>query len=163
MTAILPVKKQLLWRVSRNGKLICQTEDRSEMVAALVDELAHDIDGLKLVGIDRGQTALSMTHNRLVEFAAEAMLREDQQKVGRKEWEQHNILFQGQLDNAKRKEIQPSGGVVDDSLSNLPINKNRPGTFSGDGQGMYWRQHPEGRKVNTKEQRERHGAGFYRG
>lgn len=28
--------------------------------------------------------------------------------------------------------------------------------------GMYWRTHPEGRKVNSKEQREKNGAGWWR-
>lgn len=60
------------------------------------------------------------------------------------------ILFFEHLAMRKRREIYPltdqSNGVVDPSIE----------------QGMYNRQHPQGRKVNSDEQRSRNGASYYR-
>lgn len=46
----------------------------------------------------------------------------------------------------KRREIYTEGGTPDPSLV----------------QGLYNRTHPQGRKVNSEEQRKRNGASFYR-
>lgn len=60
------------------------------------------------------------------------------------------ILFQEHLYARKRREIYPTSenanGVVDPSVQ----------------QGMYNRQHPQGRKVNSDEQRVKNGASYYR-
>lgn len=56
------------------------------------------------------------------------------------------ILFANHLQDRRRREIYTSVGTPDPSIS----------------RGMYHRTHPQGRKVNTKEQRQRNGASFYR-
>ena len=60
------------------------------------------------------------------------------------------ILFAEHIYARKRREIYPkseaANGVVDPSIQ----------------QGIYNRQHPEGRKVNSEEQRSRNGASYYR-
>jgi hypothetical protein len=56
------------------------------------------------------------------------------------------ILFDEHLQSRKRREIYTTGGVPD------------PGIVSG----IYNRTHPKGRKVNSEEQRKKHGASFFR-
>lgn len=56
------------------------------------------------------------------------------------------ILFENHLQDRRRREIYTSIGTPDPSIQ----------------QGIFNRTHPQGRKVNTKEQRKRHGASFYR-
>lgn len=56
------------------------------------------------------------------------------------------ILFKNHLDDRRRREIQTSIGTPDPSIA----------------RGMYNRVHPGGRKVNSKEQRRKNGASFYR-
>jgi len=56
------------------------------------------------------------------------------------------ILFAQHLYERQKREILNENGVPEPSLV----------------QGMYYRTHPEGRKVNSEEQRKKHGAAFYR-
>lgn len=56
------------------------------------------------------------------------------------------ILFESHLHNRRRREIYTTEGVPDPSIK----------------QGLYNRTHPQGRKVNSPEQRKRHGASFFR-
>lgn len=56
------------------------------------------------------------------------------------------ILFENHLQDRKRREIYCAIGTPDPSIQ----------------RGLYNRTHPQGRKVNTKEQRARHGASYYR-
>lgn len=56
------------------------------------------------------------------------------------------ILFEEHLYSRKRREIYNQNGVPDPSIN----------------EGMFWRTHPQGRKVNSDDQRKRHGASFYR-
>lgn len=56
------------------------------------------------------------------------------------------ILFKNHLDDRRRREIYTSVGTPDPAIN----------------RGMYNRTHPQGRKVNTAEQRKRHGASFFR-
>lgn len=56
------------------------------------------------------------------------------------------ILFENHLQDRRRREIYTSVGTPDPSIQ----------------RGMYNRTHPQGRKVNTKEQRKRNGASFFR-
>lgn len=58
----------------------------------------------------------------------------------------HPILFENHLQDRRRREIYTSIGTPDPSIQ----------------QGMYNRTHPQGRKVNSKEQRQRNGASFFR-
>lgn len=64
------------------------------------------------------------------------------------------ILFQSHLYNRQRREIYVESGVPDPAFTmdrfGRPID------------GMYNRTHPDGRKVNTKGQRVKNGASFYR-
>lgn len=56
------------------------------------------------------------------------------------------ILFEEHFASRKRREIYNSVGVPDPSIQ----------------RGLYNRVHPQGRKVNTDEQRRKNGASFYR-
>jgi hypothetical protein len=56
------------------------------------------------------------------------------------------ILFENHLQDRRRREIYTSVGTPDPSIE----------------QGMYNRTHPQGRKVNSKDQRKRNGASFFR-
>jgi len=64
------------------------------------------------------------------------------------------ILFESHLYNRKRREIYVESGQPDPAFT--MDRKGRPT------QGMYNRTRPDGRKVNTKAQRARNGASFYR-
>jgi hypothetical protein len=57
------------------------------------------------------------------------------------------ILFEEHFQSRRRREIFTSLGTPDPSIV----------------QGMYNRVHPQGRKVNSSEQRQKNGASFYRG
>lgn len=56
------------------------------------------------------------------------------------------ILFEEHFQSRKRREIYTTQGTPDPSIVS----------------GMYNRVHPQGRKVNSEEQRKRNGASFYR-
>lgn len=64
------------------------------------------------------------------------------------------ILFESHLYNRKRREIYVEAGTPDPAFT--MDRKGRPT------QGMYNRSHPEGRKINTKGQRAKNGASYYR-
>ena len=56
------------------------------------------------------------------------------------------ILFENHLQDRRRREIYTSIGTPDPSIQ----------------RGMYNKTHPQGRKVNTPEQRKKNGASFFR-
>lgn len=56
------------------------------------------------------------------------------------------ILFENHLADRRRREIYCAVGTPDPSIT----------------QGIYNRTHPQGRKVNSKDQRKRNGASFFR-
>lgn len=56
------------------------------------------------------------------------------------------ILLAEHLKTRQKREIYNSTGVPDPSIQ----------------AGLYWRVHPQGRKVNSEEARKRSGASFYR-
>lgn len=58
----------------------------------------------------------------------------------------HPILFEEHLKNRQRREIYTQIGTPDPSIV----------------AGIFNRTHPQGRKVNSADQRKRHGASFYR-
>lgn len=68
------------------------------------------------------------------------------------------ILFEEHLYNRRRREINVASGTPDD-LKGL---WDKPGVTRGDGQVLYNRTHPQGRKVNSEEARKKHGASWYR-
>lgn len=63
------------------------------------------------------------------------------------------IVFQEHIEPKWRRESLNISGVTDETLTNA---------LSPDGQRMYNRTHPEGRKVNSEIQRKTNGASFYR-
>lgn len=63
------------------------------------------------------------------------------------------ILFQEHIEPDWRREVLATEGVVDQAITN---------SLSPDGQNIYNRTHPQGRKVNSEEQRRRNGASFFR-
>lgn len=95
---------------------------------------------------------------RELEAYAEAMLREDMtaRKLRPKD---AGILFDDHLASRKQREVHNKYGIP---LIDGAIHQTETGRYRGDGQTMYWRQHPEGRKVNSKQQRKDNGAGYYR-
>lgn len=56
------------------------------------------------------------------------------------------ILFKNHLDERKRREIYTAQGTPDPNIVS----------------GMYNRSHPQGRKINSSEQRKKNGASWYR-
>lgn len=93
-----------------------------------------------------------------LEAYADALLRDDIKEHGN----QKHILFREHLAARARREVSVGSGVADSTLTNLLPKSDRPGVTAGDGQMMYNRTHPRGRKVNSKEQRSRNGASYYR-
>jgi hypothetical protein len=84
---------------------------------------------------------------RELNMYADKMLRE----VG--PTEDCQFLFQEHIEPRWRKEVRVESGTPDASVTN---------SLSPDGQTMYNRQHPQGRKVNSDSQRKVHGASYYR-
>ena len=74
-------------------------------------------------------------------------------KLAQEKSGQPEILFEEHVENRWNREVLNSAGVPDDEITH---NK------SNDGQTMYWRFHPEGRKLNSTKQREKNGASIYR-
>lgn len=76
------------------------------------------------------------------------------------------ILFEEHLYNRKKREVyvksQDSNGIVDPTLTAAIAGRDERGRIRGDGQTMYNRTHPQGRKVNSEEQRKKNGASYYR-
>jgi len=64
------------------------------------------------------------------------------------------ILFESHLYTRKRREILVESGTPDPAFTMDRFGKPT--------QGVYNRSHPEGRKINTKEQRAKNGASYYR-
>jgi len=56
------------------------------------------------------------------------------------------ILFAEHLYQRQKREILNENGIPEPALAS----------------GMYYRAHPEGRKINSEEQRRKHGASYYR-
>src|SRR4051812_12480985 len=69
------------------------------------------------------------------------------------------ILFQEHIQARWRREIQTANGIPDPHLS---IDGGKPGVKTNNQPGLYNRTHPKGRKVNSEEQRRKHGASYYR-
>ena len=63
------------------------------------------------------------------------------------------VLFQEHIEQRWRTELLPEVGTPDAAISN---------SSSPDGQRMFGRQHPQGRKVNSAKQRKDNGASYYR-
>jgi hypothetical protein len=64
------------------------------------------------------------------------------------------ILFQENIEQRDwRREVYANSGTVDDEITKA---------ISRDGQMMYNRQHPQGRRVNSEQQRKVNGASYYR-
>lgn len=64
------------------------------------------------------------------------------------------ILFESHLYNRKRREIYVEAGVPDPAFT---MDRHGRPTI-----GIYNRAHPDGRKINTKSQRAKNGASYYR-
>lgn len=63
------------------------------------------------------------------------------------------ILMQEHIEPDWRREVHAAIGTVDEEITKAK---------SKDGQTMYNRRHPEGRKVNSKQQRKVNGASYFR-
>jgi hypothetical protein len=100
-------------------------------------------------------------NNRELEAYADAILRADSKQFVKYSKEQ-GILFPEHIYIRQRREIGNSSGIADPTLTASLQDKQKPGRHSGDGQTMYNRRHPRGRKVNSEQQRKDHGASYYR-
>lgn len=91
--------------------------------------------------------------DRELEIIADQMLRAQAKVVDPETGKERGIggvapiLFREHLDARKRREIYNENGIPEPHLVS----------------GIYNRQHPQGRKVNTQAQRTAHGASYYRG
>jgi hypothetical protein len=100
---------------------------------------------------DKGQPVLDEENNQLVldfpEYRCDKGHRWFKGEGVRRDIKGKNpILFQEHLDQRKKREIYTTEGVPDPSIVS----------------GIYNRTHPEGRKVNSDDQRRKHGASFFR-
>jgi hypothetical protein len=84
-----------------------------------------------------------------MEAYTDALLREST----RENPEGPKVLFQEHIDSRWGREVLSTTGTVDDSITS---------SLSKDGHMMYYRTHPEGRKVNSDQQRKDNGASYYR-
>ena len=94
---------------------------------------------------------------RELEEYADALLRQDARTHNPINGE-NPILFEEHLYNRRRREILVASGTPDE-LQGL---EDKPGVTRGDGQRIFNRTHPQGRKVNSEDQRRRNGASYYR-
>lgn len=89
--------------------------------------------------------------NKQLEFLCDQFLRDDVDSIDSETGKKRGlrgkdpILFEEHIYQRRRREILNQNGVPEPGLV----------------QGLYWRSHPEGRKVNSPEARKR-GAGHYR-
>lgn len=95
--------------------------------------------------------------NRELEDYADAILRKDA-KDGNSIHGENPILFEEHLYNRRRREILVTSGTPDD-IQGLDDER---GIHRGDGQKIFNRTHPQGRKVNSEHQRKKNGASYYR-
>jgi hypothetical protein len=95
--------------------------------------------------------------NRELEDYADAILRKDA-KEGNPANGENPILFEEHLYNRRRREILVTSGTPDD-IQGLDDER---GIHRGDGQKIFNRTHPQGRKVNSEHQRKKNGASYYR-
>jgi hypothetical protein len=99
-------------------------------------------------------------NGRELEAYATALLREDSKQFANYSRET-GILFEDHLYSRQRREIGNSSGIADPTLTASLQDSSKPGRHTGDGQMMYNRTHPRGRRVNSEEQRKKNGASFY--
>lgn len=101
------------------------------------------------VNLDEFDTTGDYTPTQLDAYA-DAILRQDSKTNPIGVYPQ--ILFEEHIYNRRRREILCAQGYPDEALTQ---------TISKDGQMIYSRTHPQGRKVNTKEARDQ-GASFFK-
>lgn len=95
--------------------------------------------------------------NRELEDFADAILRKDAKENNPIHGE-NPILFDEHLYNRRRREILVNSGTPDE-IQGLDDER---GIHRGDGQKIFNRTHPQGRKVNSEHQRKTNGASYYR-
>jgi hypothetical protein len=90
-----------------------------------------------------------------LEAFATAMLKDDIKESGNVE----NILFDDHLYNRRKREVYTTDGVpiLEAPDMGTEFKTKNPGQTP-----IYNRTHPQGRKVNSEEQRRRNGASYYR-
>lgn len=116
--------------------------------------------GKKVQPVEYSEFDPSMEYSvRELEAFTDALLRQDAKANPDVDT---NILFAEHLYSRSRREIGNSSGIADPTLTASLQDKQKPGRHTGDGHMMYNRTHPRGRKVNSEEQRKRHGASYYR-
>jgi hypothetical protein len=98
-------------------------------------------------------------NGRELEAYADSLLRTDAKENPHVET---NVLMPEHLYSRQRREIGNASGIADPTLTASLQDKTRPGRHSGDGQMMYNRTHPRGRRVNSPEQRKKNGASYFR-
>lgn len=138
---------------------IWKTKKHIEIIYDPSEDIFHVRDNDKHIIIDLNNLDPSSKYSSssFMEQFAEAMLREDINKQESPQRYQKHVLgikFDGQLKKIETREKHSKSGTVDDSIT---------AAGSPDGQRIYNRSHPEGRKVNTEEQRKEHGSSYFAG
>ncbi len=136
-----------------------KTKKYIEIIYDQVDDVFHVRDNKVYVVVDLRNLDPSSKYAspHFMDQFGEAMLRAD---IGRAEspqrYQKHvlGVKFDGQLKKIETREKSASEGVVDQAITDAG---------SPDGQRMYNRAHPEGRRVNTEEQRKEHGSSYFAG
>jgi hypothetical protein len=72
---------------------------------------------------------------------------------GRSNLQEPVILMYEHLKERRKREVYVASGTPDEKITN---------ELSSDGQMIYWRTHPRGRKVNELKQRKKNRASYYR-
>jgi len=112
---------------------------------------------VKISDLDEFKEGEEYTSSQLEDFGT-AFLKRDRRDSG----ESHSILFNEQLYNKSKREVLVDAFDIDGTLTNVMQDKDRPGVFKGDGQRIYNRAHPLGRKVNDENARKTKGASYFR-
>jgi hypothetical protein len=137
---------------------IWKTKKYIEIIYDAQEDIFHVRDNGEYVVVDLKNIDPDSKYAReaFIEAFGEAMLRADIRKAEKPQPYQRSlgILFEGQLKKRRDREKRASEGVVDEIIT---------AAGSPDGQRIYNRSHPEGRRINSEEQRKEHGASFYGG
>jgi hypothetical protein len=145
----------MAWRSNDNRirctQAHCQHDERAFLEVADVDQFEMRCASCLTI-----YTANDFEGTTMLERFTTLLLMGDSRESG----DRHNILFESHLANRKKREVPVDPLMIDPAFSKK--KQESAAKTSGDGQRMFFRSHPEGRKVNSKEQRRRHGASYYR-
>ena len=140
-------------------KPIWKTKKYIEIIYDEEEDIFHIRDNEKHIKVDLKNLDPKSKYasQHFIEQFGEAMLRTDINKAESPQRYQKHVVgvkFESQLKKITSREKHSKSGVVDDTITSAG---------SPDGQRIYNRSHPEGRRVNTEEQRKEHGSSYFAG